>query len=352
MTKTAPGSGIPAVSCKHAQVIADLIDGKTKPIGALGRLEELAARICAIQETLTPSITRPHIVVFAGDHGIATDGVSAYPQSVTYQMVYNFLAGGAAINVFARQHDTGLEIVDAGVNHEFGMLPGLIDEKIRLGTRSFLESPAMTQEECRQALEGGVRRVEAVRRTGCNTIGFGEMGIGNSSSAAAIMSCLCQVPIRRCVGRGAGLDDLGLARKVRTLEEALALHGVGADPLQVLATFGGFEIAMMSGAMLKAAEGRMLILVDGYIATAALLVAHALAPRVLDYCAFSHLSSESGHGEMLRHLGGQALLSLGMRLGEGTGAALALPLVRSAVGFVNEMASFETAGVDQGRHGR
>ncbi len=322
------------------------VDGKTKPLGALGLLETLAIKVGVVQQTLAPRLDRPVILVFAGDHGIVAEGVSPFPQEVTFQMVLNFLAGGAAINVFARQHGIALRIVDAGVRGDFPAVEGLVSAKIGAGTASFLGAPAMTGEQCVQALRRGSELAWAEVEAGSNVLGFGEMGIGNTTSAAALMSVLCGLPPSECVGRGTGLDDAGVARKLAVIEQALARHGRhAADPLWALATFGGFEIAMMAGAMLGAAEKGVLLLIDGFIATTALLVAARLQPAILDYCVFSHRSGEAGHARLLAELRAQPLLDLGLRLGEGTGAAMAYPIVQAAVGFLNEMASFESAGV-------
>jgi nicotinate-nucleotide--dimethylbenzimidazole phosphoribosyltransferase len=321
------------------------IDNKTKPLGALGRLERLALQVGLVQQSLNPALHRSAMLVFAGDHGVAASGVSPYPQEVTRQMVLNFLAEGAAINVFARQNGMTVRVVDAGVNHDFGAIFGLVDAKIAPGTRNFLEEPAMTRAQCEAALQKGIELAEQEIAQGSNVLGFGEMGIGNTSSAALITSVLCGLPLEQCVGRGTGLDDVGLQKKRALLAQALAKHAVGSDPLEVLATFGGFEIAMMAGAMLGAARQRALLLIDGYIATSALLVAATLQPAIKDYCVFAHESGEPGHARQLAWLGVEPLLSLDMRLGEGTGAALAYPLVQAAVNFLNEMASFESAGV-------
>ena len=322
------------------------IDTKTKPLGALGQLETLALQIALAQQTLTPELRRPHLLVFAADHGIAQAGVSQYPPEVTHQMVRNFAGGGAAINVFCRQNGLGLTIVDAGVRGSFADLPAVRDEKIAEGTRNYAHEPAMTAAQCADALQRGARLVDELQAAGCNVLGLGEMGIGNTSSAAVLMHRLTGRPLAECVGRGTGLDVVGLARKLDTLTRAVAAHpSVGTAPLDVLATFGGFEIAQMCGALLRAAEHGMLLLIDGFIATAALLVAARLAPAVLPYCVFCHESDEQGHRLLLAELGGQPLLRLGLRLGEGTGAALAYPLVQAAVGFLTEMASFESAGV-------
>ncbi|OAJ70558.1 nicotinate-nucleotide--dimethylbenzimidazole phosphoribosyltransferase [Methylobacillus sp. MM3] len=321
------------------------VDGKTKPLGALGRLERLALQVGQIQGTLSPKLVKPVMLVFAGDHGVATAGVSPFPQEVTRQMVLNFLGGGAAINVFARQNGIAVRVVDAGVNYDFGDVEGLIDAKIGLGTRNFLEGEAMTREECEAAISRGAVLAAQEIAQGTNVLGFGEMGIGNTSSAAIITSKICGLPLAQCVGRGTGLDDDGLQKKQTLLAEAVARHGTAIDPLDVLAAFGGFEIAMMAGAMLGAAQRGALLLIDGYIATSALLVAANLQPAIKDYCVFAHESGEPGHARQLAWLGVEPLLSLDMRLGEGTGAALAYPLVQAAVNFLNEMASFESAGV-------
>ncbi|KVG53311.1 nicotinate-nucleotide--dimethylbenzimidazole phosphoribosyltransferase [Burkholderia territorii] len=323
-----------------------LIDHKTKPPGSLGQLEVLALQIGLIQRTEKPHVQRPVTIVFAGDHGIAAEGVSPYPQAVTAQMVANFLAGGAAINAFSGVAQSVLEIVDAGVASPLPVSDRLVSLPVARGTRNFAAEPAMTLDEAKTALVAGAARVRLHASLGTNVIGFGEMGIANTSSAACLMSRLLDVPIDACVGRGTGLDDQGLAHKRAVLGRALVRHSHAIAPLDVLATFGGFEIAMMTGAYLAAASERMTILVDGFIATAALLVAERIAPGVRDYCVFSHASHEAGHRRMLEHFGAKPLLALDLRLGEGTGAALALPLVRAAVAFLTEMASFESAGVD------
>lgn len=322
-----------------------MIDTRTKPPGSLGRLETLALQLGMIQRTTHPTIERPAMIVFAGDHGIANEGVSPYPQAVTVQMVANFLAGGAAINAFSGVAGLALEIVDAGIATPLPPTPSLIEVPVARGTRNFAHERAMTRDEAIAALEAGAARVRHHAALGTNVIGFGEMGIANTSSAACLMSRLCGVPIDECVGRGTGLDDAGLAKKRDVLAAALARHADAREPLDVLATFGGFEIAMMAGAFLEAARLRMAILVDGFIATSALLVADALAPNVREYCVFAHASNEAGHRRMLDYFGARELLALDLRLGEGTGAALAVPLLRAACAFLNEMASFESAGV-------
>ncbi len=337
------------------QILQHQIDNKTKPQGALGRLEEIALKTGLIQGTKHPQLNRPHIVVFAGDHGIAATGlVNPYPQSVTAQMVLNFITGGAAINVFCRQHNIGLTVVDAGVNFDFddSLFPGkLLSRKIGHGTSNYLHGEAMNAAQVTKAIEEGKKIVEDLSARGCNCIGFGEMGIGNTSSASLIMSFITGTQVEECSGRGTGVSDEQLERKKETLREAFRLHlpAIAAIPeaQTILQHVGGFEIAMMTGAYLKAAELKMVILVDGFITTAALLLARLVNHEILDNCFFSHTSGESGHARMLDYLGAEPLLNLGMRLGEGTGAAMAYPLVQSAVLFLREMASFESAGVSR-----
>ena len=325
-----------------ASRLAAAIDDKTKPPGSLGMLEDLALQLGLILRTVRPRIEKPALLVFAADHGVVAENVSPYPQSVTAQMVANFLAGGAAINVFARQTGCALQVVDAGVNHDFGDLPGLTHRKVAPGTRNFAREPAMSAAQCEAALAHGYALVDGLQG---NLLGFGEMGIGNTTSAAALMHKLTGLPLAYCVGAGTGLDADGVRRKHAVIEAAVALHRDLASPLDVLATFGGLEIAMMAGAMLRAAQRRMVLLIDGFIVSSALLVAARLQSAVLDYCVFAHCSGEHGHRLLLQQLGGRPLLQLGMRLGEGTGAALALPLVQAAAGFLCEMATFESAAV-------
>ncbi|SNR59931.1 nicotinate-nucleotide-dimethylbenzimidazole phosphoribosyltransferase [Methylobacillus rhizosphaerae] len=328
--------------------LQSVIDNKTKPLGALGMLESLALQVGLIQQTFSPVLQQPVVLVFAGDHGIVEAGVSPYPQAVTQQMVMNFLAGGAGINVFARQHEMRIRVVDAGVNHVFAAHPGLVDAKVGMGTRNFLHEPAMSAQQCAQAITSGRALARAEASAGSNVIGFGEMGIGNTTSASALVAILCGLPVEQCAGRGTGLDDAGVQHKVHVIRQAMDRHEVDPDDaLAVLATFGGFEVAMMVGAMLGAAEQRMVLLIDGFIATAALLVASRIAPAILDYCVFAHCSDESGHGVLLEQLQARPLLNLGLRLGEGTGAALAYPLLQSAVNFLNQMASFDSAHISR-----
>jgi nicotinate-nucleotide--dimethylbenzimidazole phosphoribosyltransferase len=349
MTNRIPA--LPPLDRSQAAAIQCLIDCKTKPVGSLGRLESLALQLALIQNSTTPQISAPHILVCAGDHGAAGDpnaaGISAFPQEVTWQMVENFLAGGAAINALTRSAGIALVVADAGVAHDFGVRENLIDAKVGAGgTASYLAGAAMTAEQCMQALANGAAAVARIAATGCNTLGFGEMGIGNTASASLLTHCLTGLPLAEVVGRGTGLDDAGVARKRALLERALAIYdGPRDDGLAVLARFGGFEIAMLAGAMLEAARRRMILLIDGFIVTSALLVAQRLAPEILDYCVFAHCSEEAGHRRQHEALGVKPLLDLGLRLGEGTGAALAVPLLQAACAFMCEMASFEAAGV-------
>jgi nicotinate-nucleotide--dimethylbenzimidazole phosphoribosyltransferase len=343
-----PQFRISPVDRSLAPAVQNKIDQKTKPVGALGRLEQLALHLGLIQQSLTPRLHQPHVLVCAGDHGAAKAGVSAYPQEVTWQMVENFLAGGAAINVLARQAGMALIVADAGVNHEFGRREGLLDAKVAPGTANYLEGPAMSAQQCLTAIRNGAAVVGKMAAGGCNVVGLGEMGIGNTAAASLLTHCLTGLPLNACVGRGTGLDDAGLARKRDLLARALACWVERSDePLQILARFGGFEIAMLTGAMLAAAEAGMIVLIDGFIVTSALLVAQRLQPAVLDYCVFAHRSEEAGHRGQLGHLNGEPLLDLSLRLGEGTGAALAYPLLKAACAMLEEMASFESAGVSK-----
>lgn len=332
--------------------IAEKIDRKTKPPGSLGVLEDLALQIGSVQASDAPRINKPAVVVFAGDHGVTAEGVSPYPSEVTGQMVLNFLGGGAAISVFARNNDLDLLVVDAGVDSDLSAAAGgdddrarFIDAKVARGTRNFVQEDALSEEQLDECFSRAEKIIDDLHRAGCNMVGFGEMGIGNTSSAAMIQTMLTNVPLTRCAGRGTGLDDQGLSRKIEVLEKARRRFKGPTTPDRVLRAFGGFEVAMLTGAMLAAAERGMIILVDGYITTAALLAAFFIATDILDYCIFSHESEERGHRYLLEFLQATPLLRFNLRLGEGTGAALAYPLIRSSVDFLNEMSSFEDAGV-------
>jgi len=336
---------IPPVDEAMRAAALQRLDTLTKPQGALGRLEPLAAQVCAIQQTLTPAITQPVAIVFAADHGVADRGVSAYPRAVTAQMVKNFLAGGAAINVLAKLQGLELWIVDAGVDGDCGDHPRLIQAKVRRGTRDFVECAAMTPAECRDALRRGQECLEQTAVSGSNAVILGEMGIGNTAASALLMHVLTGLALGDCVGRGTGLDDRGLERKRATLEAALARRAPPHDALELLTEFGGYEIAMLTGAILAAAARRMVVLIDGFTVTVAAALAARIDASVLDYCVFGHCSAEHAHRALLAHLKVQPLLDVGMRLGEGTGAAVALSTVRAALALFTQMATFEGAGV-------
>jgi nicotinate-nucleotide--dimethylbenzimidazole phosphoribosyltransferase len=328
----------------RVQQLQCLIDQKTKPLGSLGRLETLALQLGLILDTDQPRLKQAQMVVFAGDHGLAARGVSAYPSDVTWQMVENFLAGGAAVSVLARQHGLALTVVDAGVAKDIAPRAGLQIRKIAYGTADASQGPAMSADQCLSAMAAGADLIKGLPG---NAVLFGEMGIGNTSSAALLMARLTGLPLDQCVGRGTGLDDAGVQRKLAVLQQALQVNASAVQSVDALAALGGFEIAMMCGAMLEAAAQKRVVVVDGFISTSAALVAHAMQPDMLSCCIFAHQSDESGHARMLNHLGVQPLLHLGLRLGEGSGAALAWPLLESACAILRDMASFESAGVSQ-----
>ena len=336
---------IEPVNRDFEQKLKHKIDFKTKPLGALGRLEEVALQIGLIQNTLSPALVQPHIIVFAGDHGVVEEGISAYSQEVTYQMVLNFLSGGAAINVFCKLHGIKIRVIDAGVKHIFNSHPDLIISKIGQGTKNFIRESAMSIPQLQDSLESGKKAVESAKFTGCNIIGFGEMGIGNSTSASALMHVFTGLDIEECVGKGTGIPAEGIRHKADVIRNAVKNNQNCDTPLKKLAAFGGFEIAQMTGAMLKAAELKMIILVDGFIATSAFLAAYSINKNIFDYAIFCHQSEEKGHKRMLEYLEAKPLMNLNMCLGEGTGCAVAYPIIKSAVTFLNDMASFESARV-------
>jgi nicotinate-nucleotide--dimethylbenzimidazole phosphoribosyltransferase len=337
---------IKKVSEELREAAQNKINEKTKPLGALGKLEDVALKISLIQNTLSPKLKEPIIVVFASDHGISSSGVSAYPSEVTYQMVLNFLNGGAAINVFCRQNNIRIKIVDAGVNFDFPQNDNLINAKIAYGTKNFLVEPAMSLKECETAILKGAEIVESIYGEGCNIIGFGDMGIGNTSSASVTISLLSKLPVEKFVGPGTGLNKKGVKKKLKILKQAIQNHSnVPKDPISILSTFGGFEIVMICGAILKAAELKMVTIIDGFIVSCSFLTAFKINKHVKDYCIFSHLSDEKGHKKILKELNIEPLLKLDMRLGEGTGAAVSFPIIQSAVNFLNEMDSFQSAAV-------
>ncbi len=327
-----------------AAQLQNALDNKTKPVGALGRLETLASRLGRILGTVAPILEVPQMLICAGDHGLATQGVSAYPSDVTWQMVENFLAGGAAVSVLARQHGLNLTVVDCGVRHDFAPRKGLLIRKIALGTADASTAPAMSLAQCEQALANGMA---LVRDLPGNALLLGEMGIGNTSAAAMLLARISGHDIDVCTGPGTGLDAAGRARKSEVLRGVLERHSDATSPLAVLAAFGGFEIATLVGAVLQAAQERRVIVLDGFIASAAVLVAQTLRPHVVQRCVATHASAEPGHRLMLKFLGLEPLVELDLRLGEGSGAALIWPLLESACRILREMASFESAGVSK-----
>ncbi len=340
---------ITSVSKKLIKSLQEKIDNKTKPVGSLGVLEDIAKQIGAIQNTLTPIIAKPTIIVFAGDHGIVNSKpISSYPQVVTQQMVLNFLSGSAAINVFCDQHNINLKVVDAGVNGELPDNSKLLKHKINLGTQDYSATKAMSSDEYQLALTAGKKIIRKIYSSGTNIVGLGEMGIGNTSSASLLMSYFTKTSIEECVGKGTGLDNSGVSNKIRILNDVYNLHHNTIETAKdALISYGGFEIVMMCGAMLEAATLQMTILIDGFIVTAALLAAHALDNKIIEYCIFSHTSGEQGHEKMLSFLGVKPILNLGMRLGEGSGVAVAFPIIVSAIEFLNKMATFKSANVSE-----
>lgn len=339
------------VSNQFDQEIQAKIDGKTKPLGALGQLEVVAKQLARVQalstnkvDTLT--INKPQLIIFAGDHGVASEGVSIAPSEVTGQMVANFAKGGAAINVFCRQLGWQLSVVDAGILQAPDEQLQIIDQRLGTTTAPLHTTQAMTLETVEQGFSLAKQLIQQTKEKGSNLIAFGEMGIGNTTSASAIMAALMQLSAKETVGKGTGVTDDVVIKKQQVVEQALTLHKDKlSDPKQMLACLGGFEIVQITGAMLAAAQEKMHILVDGFICTAAAMVAIQINPAVKDYMIFAHCSGEQGHTKMLNWLEVEPLLKLGLRLGEGTGAALALPLIQASVAFYNEMASFEQADV-------
>lgn len=325
-----------------AAALRHKISRKTVPEGALGRMAALAERLGLILGTAEPHLSAPQLLVCAADHGIAARGVSAYPSDVTWQMVGNFLAGGALVSVLARQHGIAQTVVDCGVRHDFAPAPGLVIRKIAPGTQDSSQGPAMSAAQCAQALANGI---ELVKTLPGNALLLGEMGIGNTSAASLLVARLGGIDVAEVTGAGTGLDAAGIARKTAVLRQALAANAAAAAPLDALAALGGFEIATLTGAVLQAANERRVIVVDGFIASSAVLVASRIAPAVLQRCVFAHRSDERGHARLLDLLGADPLLALGLRVGEGSGAVLAWPLLESSGRILNEMASFESAGV-------
>lgn len=321
------------------------IDQKTKPVGSLGQLEELAMQVGLIQQTTQPELSKPVMLTVASDHEITKEKVSPVPTEITWQQCLNFINGGGGIGFLCNQFGFDLYVVDAGVDYDFEPHPKLIDKKVRKASRNFLHEPAMTLEECNQALQNGRDIVASFAKQGTNVVGFGEMGIGNSSPATVLLSIIANIPVEECAGPGCGLNPDGVSHKAQVLEQAVEKLGIANTPEENLARFGGLEIATMAGGMLEAAAQRMLILVDGFITTSAFLAAYAINPTVKDYAVFAHCSNEPGHIKMLEFAGANPVLDLKLRLGEGTGCALAYPIVQASVEMLNKMTSFTEAKV-------
>lgn len=318
----------------------------TKPPASLGRLEDLSIQLAGITGQAFPSVERKAVIVMAADHGVAIEGVSAYPAEVTAQMVLNFLRGGAAINVLARQAGARVTVVDIGVASEFEPMPGLIRRKVMCGTRDLAKGPAMARAEAEHAIQVGMDVLEEEFARGLDIVATGDMGIGNTTPSSAIVAAITGLPVSQVVGRGTGIDDHGLQRKINVIEQALAVNQPDAtDALDVLHKVGGLEIAGLAGVMIAAASHRVPVLVDGFISTAAAMIAVGLSPRVGDYLIGAHQSVEIGHQAMLKHLNLKPLLDLHLRLGEGTGAALAFHLIEASTRILREMATFDEAGV-------
>ena len=328
--------------------IQEKIDNLNKPKGSLGRLESLAMQVCMVQQTLEPSLAHPCHLLLGGDHGIEREGVSVSPREVTWQQMVNFTHGGGGVNMFCRQHGFKLRIVDVGVDHDLSSTPGIIDRKIARGTQNFLYGPAMTEEQFGQALNVGVELVDDCVAEGCRVLCVGEMGIANTSPSSIWMHLFCHIPLERCIGAGAGLDSAGVRHKYEVLSRSLERYNQLSSltsHLSPLTYFGGFEMVAAIGAMLRAAEQHLIILVDGFIMTACALAAIQLEPESRHYMVFTHCGDESGHRLMLDAMHAEPLLHLGLRLGEGTGALCAFPIVDSAVRMMNEMNNFKDAAI-------
>lgn len=328
-----------------ASALQRKIDNLTKPKGSLGHLESLALQLGLIQNSLSPQLNKPHHIVFASDHGIVAENVSPAKQEVTYQMVMNFLAGGASINFLARQHKIALKIVDAGVNFDFDPSLPIIARKIRKSTRNFLYEAAMTYEEMNQAIKEGSNVTQTCFDEGCNIVSFGEMGIGNTSPTSMWITKLAGIPLEACVNPGAGLNEAGVQHKLKVLQAALDHYSGSDDPIEIMQYFGGYELVMAVGAMLKAAELKMAIVIDGIIMHAALLMAMQFYPEVRDYAIFGHCGPEPEHKALLEMMEGVPILQLNLRLGEGSGAVCAYPIIESSVRMINEMSSFDNVNV-------
>lgn len=324
------------------------IDNLNKPLGSMGLLESVAEQVCLVQHTLSPRLSHPCHLLFGGDHGIEREGVSASPREVTWQQMVNFTRGGGGVNMFCRQHGFELRIIDVGVDHDLSACPGIVDRKIARGTDNFLYGPAMSEEQFLLAADIGAEQVDLCYREGCNIVSIGEMGIANTSAASLWMHFLGGVPLEECVGVGSGLDTAGLQHKRRVLQQAADTFRGAADPGDTTAAlpyFGGFEMAAAAGAMLRAAQQGMIIIVDGFIMGACMLAASVIDSNVTGYAVYGHCGGERGHRRLLALLGATPLLDIGLRLGEGTGALCAYPLIDSAVRMVCEMSSFNESAV-------
>ena len=336
---------IPAPNEQIRPLLEQKINNMTKPKGSLGRLEELALQIGLIQQTLTPQLCHPQNIIFAADHGIVAEGVSVSPKEITWQQIFNFLHGGAGVNFLCRQHGFELKIVDAGVDYDLPYDRGIINRKVRRGTANFLHEAAMSEEEMERCLEHGAEVVEQCRKEGSNVLSFGEMGIGNTSASSLWMHTLTGIPLADCVGAGSGLNQEGVSHKLHVLQQALDNYRGNGTTVDLMRYFGGLEMVMAVGAMLQAAQRGMVILVDGFIMTNCMLAASKLSPEVLKYAIFCHCGDEAGHRLVLDALGAKPILHLGLRLGEGTGAICAYPIIDSAVRMINEMDSFAHASI-------
>ena len=336
---------IPAPNEQIRPLLEQKINNLTKPKGSLGMLEELALQIGLIQQTLTPQLCHPQNIIFAADHGIVAEGVSVSPKEITWQQIFNFLHGGAGVNFLCRQHGFELKIVDAGVDYDLPYERGIINRKVRRGTANFLHEAAMSEEEMERCLEHGAEVVELCRKEGSNVLSFGEMGIGNTSASSLWMHTLTGIPLADCVGAGSGLNQEGVSHKLHVLQQALDNYRGNGSTVDLMRYFGGLEMVMAVGAMLQAAQRGMVILVDGFIMTNCMLAASKLSPEVLKYAIFCHCGNEAGHRLVLDALGAKPILHLGLRLGEGTGAICAYPIIDSAVRMINEMDSFAHASI-------
>lgn len=320
----------------------------TKPLGSLGMLETLSIQIAGISGNEHPHFCHKEVIIMAADHGVAQQGVSAYPPDVTAQMVLNFLAGGAAVTVLARQANAAVSVVDIGVNHDFENVPGLLHRKIAPGTRNMRRESAMTRTQAEEAIQVGMDVVNQRVRQGMDLVAIGEMGIGNTTPSSAITAVYTNLPVEKVTGRGTGLDDSELSLKIKLINEVLAFHHPDPrDPLEVLSKIGGLEIAGLAGVIIGAASHRIPVALDGFIAGTAALIAAAMLPTVKPFMIASHQSQETGHAAILQKLGLKPLLNLEMRLGEGSGAVLAFNLIEAATGILNEMATFKEAGVSE-----